>query len=213
MEPIQNKKARKATFEGRKKSIMKKAYELSTLCGVEVCIIIYGPNNNEGQVPAQTWPQDPQDVIRIIHKYNKARIASRQPPKKYDLQDFFRDRRNKVEAERAKVDKETLRNLSSHQQNLNSPRDDELRMFVAELDARIEECDRRINMLKMMKPDHHQNNNNPRITNQNLFNVFPPTMKSAIFYPYYSPVSQNILHMQINSGPRRTNLRMREKVP
>ncbi|KAJ6434469.1 hypothetical protein OIU84_018060 [Salix udensis] len=40
---ITNDSARKATFKKRKKGLMKKVSELSTLCGIEACAIICSP--------------------------------------------------------------------------------------------------------------------------------------------------------------------------
>lgn len=54
MKLIESEKSRKATFQKRKNGIMKKAHELSTLCGVECCVIVYGPDNNRPEI----WPKD-----------------------------------------------------------------------------------------------------------------------------------------------------------
>ncbi|KAK8701990.1 hypothetical protein V6N13_020363 [Hibiscus sabdariffa] len=40
---ITNHAARKATYHKRKKDLVKKVSELSTLCGVEACVVIYPP--------------------------------------------------------------------------------------------------------------------------------------------------------------------------
>lgn len=49
---IENEAARKATFKKRKKGLMKKVNELSTLCGIESCAIVYSPYDQEPEV----WP-------------------------------------------------------------------------------------------------------------------------------------------------------------
>ncbi|KAK6911715.1 Transcription factor, MADS-box [Dillenia turbinata] len=49
---IQNDTARKATFKKRKKGLMKKVSELSTLCGIEACALIYSPYEQQPDV----WP-------------------------------------------------------------------------------------------------------------------------------------------------------------
>ncbi|KAI4370864.1 hypothetical protein MLD38_019165 [Melastoma candidum] len=49
---IENEAARKATFKKRKKGLMKKVNELSTLCGIESCAIVYSPYEPEPEV----WP-------------------------------------------------------------------------------------------------------------------------------------------------------------
>lgn len=49
---IVNESARKTTFRKRKNGMVKKATELSTLCGVEACMIIYSPYDSEPEI----WP-------------------------------------------------------------------------------------------------------------------------------------------------------------
>ncbi|XP_061999056.1 agamous-like MADS-box protein AGL80 [Rosa rugosa] len=49
---ITNNSARKTTFKKRKNSMMKKLRELSTLCGIEACAIVYSPFDFEPEV----WP-------------------------------------------------------------------------------------------------------------------------------------------------------------
>ncbi|XP_030511639.1 agamous-like MADS-box protein AGL80 [Rhodamnia argentea] len=49
---IANDAARKATFKKRRKGLMKKVSELSTLCGIEACAIVYSPYQAEPEV----WP-------------------------------------------------------------------------------------------------------------------------------------------------------------
>ena len=49
---ISNDSARKATFKKRKKGLMKKVSELSTLCGIEACAIVYSPYDAQPEV----WP-------------------------------------------------------------------------------------------------------------------------------------------------------------
>ncbi|KAK6911716.1 Transcription factor, MADS-box [Dillenia turbinata] len=49
---IQNDSARKATFRKRKKGLMKKVSELTTLCGIEACAVIYSPHEQQPDV----WP-------------------------------------------------------------------------------------------------------------------------------------------------------------
>lgn len=59
---IQNNIARKKSLEKRIPGLLKKAHELSTLCGVDVCAIVYDPNN---PVP-KAWPSQlgAEHVIR-----------------------------------------------------------------------------------------------------------------------------------------------------
>ncbi|KAK8968292.1 Agamous-like MADS-box protein AGL80 [Platanthera guangdongensis] len=49
---ISNDAARRATFKKRRKGMIKKAAELSTLCGVNACLIVYG----DGEQQPEIWP-------------------------------------------------------------------------------------------------------------------------------------------------------------
>ncbi|KAF5203091.1 agamous-like MADS-box protein AGL80 [Thalictrum thalictroides] len=63
---IVNDSARRATFKKRKKGLMKKVSELSTLCGVEACAIIYGPEDPQPDV----WPSTPSEAHRVLTRFN-----------------------------------------------------------------------------------------------------------------------------------------------
>lgn len=54
-EYIVNDSARKTTYRKRKKGLIKKVDELSTLCGIEACAIIYSPFEPQPVV----WPSPP----------------------------------------------------------------------------------------------------------------------------------------------------------
>ena len=61
---ISNDSARKATFKKRKKGLMKKVSELSTLCGIEACAIVYSPYDAQPEV----WPS-PIMVQRVLARF------------------------------------------------------------------------------------------------------------------------------------------------
>ncbi|KAK6911722.1 Transcription factor, MADS-box [Dillenia turbinata] len=63
---IQNNTARKATFKKRKKGLMKKVSELSTLCGIEACALICGPYEQQPDV----WPS-PLDAQRMLANFKR----------------------------------------------------------------------------------------------------------------------------------------------
>ncbi|XP_024015704.1 agamous-like MADS-box protein AGL80 [Eutrema salsugineum] len=58
---IANESSRKATFKKRKKGLIKKVNELSTLCGITACAIIYSPYDSNPEV----WPSN-SGVQRVI---------------------------------------------------------------------------------------------------------------------------------------------------
>ncbi|OIV90877.1 hypothetical protein TanjilG_15610 [Lupinus angustifolius] len=61
---ILNDSARKATYKKRKKGLLKKVDELSTLCGIEACAIVYSPYEQQPEV----WPS-PWGVQRVLSKF------------------------------------------------------------------------------------------------------------------------------------------------
>ncbi|XP_021283353.1 agamous-like MADS-box protein AGL80 [Herrania umbratica] len=58
--------ARKATFGKRKKGLLKKASELSTLCGIEASVIIYSPYDAQPEV----WPS-PARAQQVLSDFKK----------------------------------------------------------------------------------------------------------------------------------------------
>ncbi|XP_061356949.1 agamous-like MADS-box protein AGL80 [Gastrolobium bilobum] len=61
---IVNDAARKATYKKRKKGLMKKVDELTTLCGIEACAIVYSPYDSQPEV----WPS-PWGVQKALAKF------------------------------------------------------------------------------------------------------------------------------------------------
>uniref|UniRef100_A0A803KU22 MADS-box domain-containing protein n=1 Tax=Chenopodium quinoa TaxID=63459 RepID=A0A803KU22_CHEQI len=63
---IENDSSRRVTYQKRVKNLVKKTRELSVLCGVDACAIIYGQDE---QVPV-VWPSSEEEAKRIISYYN-----------------------------------------------------------------------------------------------------------------------------------------------
>lgn len=107
MELIRNGKSRYVTFQKRKKGMKKKAYELQTLCDVEVCLIVYGPTTDEHHndpLEAEIWPENPDTIHHLLDSYKN------QPPeervkKTQTLSNFFIDRNQKIEDSLVKLRK------------------------------------------------------------------------------------------------------------
>ncbi|GKB27091.1 agamous-like MADS-box protein AGL82 [Tanacetum coccineum] len=70
MELIASDKKRVLTFQGRVKGMKKKAYELSTLCGLDIGMIICSPS---GQIETLSWPNQQDDdgktLLDLIESY------------------------------------------------------------------------------------------------------------------------------------------------
>lgn len=148
-----NRRSRRATFERRKKGLLKKASEFSTLCEVDTCVIIFPPP--ESSEPVQTWPSDPEQVTDIIRRYYDN--THKKLRKNYDLREFFNDKKNQAEAETSRLRQERLKNKETtdnptwDHNNFDNLSHDELNMFINELDSKIQECDQRIDHLKKQR--------------------------------------------------------------
>ncbi|CAK7340419.1 unnamed protein product [Dovyalis caffra] len=87
---ISNDSARKATFKKRKKGLMKKVSELSTLCGIDACAIVYSPYESQPEV----WPS-PLGVQRVLSKF-KTMPEMEQSKKMVNQEGFLRQRITKA---------------------------------------------------------------------------------------------------------------------
>ncbi|CDP09328.1 unnamed protein product [Coffea canephora] len=85
---IRNETERKTCFKKRKNGLIKKVQELSTLCGIDACAIIYGPHDQE----PETWPPSPPAVLDLLERYKS-------------LPERFRRLENQQSYTRSRVDK------------------------------------------------------------------------------------------------------------
>ncbi|KAG4975091.1 agamous-like MADS-box protein AGL80 [Glycine soja] len=83
---IANDSARKATFKKRKKGLMKKVSELSTLCGIDACAIVYSSYDPQPEV----WPS-PMGVQRVLSKFRRMPELE-QSKKMVNQESFLRQR-------------------------------------------------------------------------------------------------------------------------
>ncbi|KAI4378090.1 hypothetical protein MLD38_015624 [Melastoma candidum] len=67
LEPIANESTRKATYKKRKKGLLKKVSELSTLCGINACALIYSPYDPQPEI----WPPSHGAVRRVLTKFRE----------------------------------------------------------------------------------------------------------------------------------------------
>ncbi|XP_050381959.1 agamous-like MADS-box protein AGL80 [Argentina anserina] len=88
---ITNDGARKACFRKRKKGLLKKVSELSTLCDVNACAIIYGPYDTEPEV----WPS-PDGVQRVLAQF-KSMPETEQSKKMFDQVTYLSQRIGKAQ--------------------------------------------------------------------------------------------------------------------
>ncbi|KAF4352853.1 hypothetical protein G4B88_024780 [Cannabis sativa] len=97
---INNDASRKATYKKRKKGLIKKVSELSTLCGVDVCAIIYSPYNTQPEV----YPS-PRGVHRIVKNF-KTMPEIEQSKKMMNQEVFLKQKIGKVSEQMKRLKKE-----------------------------------------------------------------------------------------------------------
>ncbi|KAK9293073.1 hypothetical protein L1049_021057 [Liquidambar formosana] len=97
---ITNDSARKATFKKRKKGLMKKVSELSTLCGIDACAIVYSPYDPQPEI----WPS-PLGVQRVLAQF-KRMPEMEQCKKMVNQESFLRQRIVKAKEQLKKQQKD-----------------------------------------------------------------------------------------------------------
>ncbi|KAM7272722.1 hypothetical protein ACFE04_027385 [Oxalis oulophora] len=83
---IPNDSSRKATYKKRKKGLMKKVGELSTLCGIEACAIVYSPYDSQPEI----WPST-IGAQRVVSQFKKM-PEMEQSKKMVNQESFIRQR-------------------------------------------------------------------------------------------------------------------------
>ncbi|KAL6140117.1 hypothetical protein ACLB2K_058418 [Fragaria x ananassa] len=97
---ITNDSARKATFKKRKMGLMKKVRELTTLCDIDACAIIYSPYDSQPEV----WPSL-LGAHRVLTQF-KTMPEMDQNKKMVNQEIFLRQRINKAQEQLKKQKKD-----------------------------------------------------------------------------------------------------------
>ncbi|KAF7818029.1 agamous-like MADS-box protein AGL80 [Senna tora] len=99
-EYISNEGARRSSFKKRKEGVMKKMSELTTLCGIEACAVIFSPFNPGPEV----WP-NVMGVHHVVSQYRK--MAGIQKRSVLDQQSFIKQTIAKTMHQLERLRKET----------------------------------------------------------------------------------------------------------
>ncbi|GJT17182.1 transcription factor, MADS-box [Tanacetum coccineum] len=147
MVPIIDNKKLSIAFKQRKAGLVKKARELAILCDVNVPMIIFF--NHQENNPEIFPLDDPRMLNDSIDVYKSKRVSEPGKVRSYGLWDFFKDRKNKIEADLAKTKKQILEaKYPTRFGFLNGSSERELRNFACELGMKIEEVKKKIVSLK-----------------------------------------------------------------
>ncbi|XP_021774626.1 agamous-like MADS-box protein AGL80 [Chenopodium quinoa] len=95
---IKDVTSRKASHKTRSLGLLKKTQEISVLCDVDACAIIYGEDD---QVPL-AWPSSEAEVRRIINNY-KGKSQVGQLERQLDQQTFLKQTVQKSEEKLARI--------------------------------------------------------------------------------------------------------------
>ncbi|KAE9591486.1 hypothetical protein Lal_00038931 [Lupinus albus] len=101
---IANESKRKVTYKVRKIGMKKKLHEISTLCGIQACAIIYGQYETEPEV----WPSH-SEVQRVINRFN-AMSEIDQRKNMFSQESFLKQNFNKAEDQLKKTRDENRKN-------------------------------------------------------------------------------------------------------
>ncbi|XP_058783779.1 agamous-like MADS-box protein AGL80 [Vicia villosa] len=82
---------RRATFKKRKNGLIKKVDEISTLCGIEACAVIFGENDPQPEV----WPS-PQGVQNVLSRFKRLPDLE-QTKKMFNHESFLKQRIEKAQ--------------------------------------------------------------------------------------------------------------------
>ncbi|CAH8360528.1 unnamed protein product [Eruca vesicaria subsp. sativa] len=99
LQRIANDKTRMTTYKKRRACLYKKAGEFSTLCGVQTCLIVYGPTKATDEVISKPdiWPEDESKARDIIRRYRDT--ASNSCRKEAHVETFVNDKGKAKEME------------------------------------------------------------------------------------------------------------------
>ncbi|KAI0511591.1 hypothetical protein KFK09_012221 [Dendrobium nobile] len=97
---ISNEATRRATLKKRRKGLLKKLKELSILCNVSACAVLYSPNEPQPEV----WPSAPE-ATGILSRF-RAMPEMEQSKKMMNQESFFSQRVAKLQDQLRRQDRE-----------------------------------------------------------------------------------------------------------
>ncbi|TVU30100.1 hypothetical protein EJB05_21707, partial [Eragrostis curvula] len=148
---IADRSARCVTLKKRRASLMKKAHELATLCGVDACVVVYGEG---GAYPPETFPPSSVVAARVLNRF-KDLLEMEQHKKMLDMEAFLKQRTDKIKAQLEKAQRENdkreaallLSGAIDGRRPITDLSTDELTILGQTVNARLKSIDEHIQKL------------------------------------------------------------------
>lgn len=137
LELIPKEKSRKVTFQKRSIGLKKKTHDISTLCGVDACLIIYGRSSDGCPPEPVLWPPNPEEVKSIINRYKQHREQDGLI-KATDLSSFFEEKTKAIQKEISKLGGTDRSMYSTWNDRLNNLSADQLRELINSWSKKLE---------------------------------------------------------------------------
>ncbi|RXH90529.1 hypothetical protein DVH24_035293 [Malus domestica] len=126
---------------------MKKAYEFSTLCELDVCMTICGPKQTGRPPELHTWPEN----------QNEASTMSKPAKKMLHLSDLLMDRQTKVYVDTYRARKEMYEaKYPTWDERIESLSENRLEALLNSLDAKLESGKRTLLHKRNQSAEHYQ---------------------------------------------------------
>ncbi|KAK1319574.1 Agamous-like MADS-box protein AGL80 [Acorus calamus] len=100
---IANDASRRATLKKRKNGMMKKVRELSTLCDVPACLVVYAAPTDRD--PVAVWPENRAEAERVMERFC-GQPAMERDRRMLNQEAFLRQRMTKSKEQIKKLDRE-----------------------------------------------------------------------------------------------------------
>ncbi|CAH2069481.1 unnamed protein product [Thlaspi arvense] len=154
---IANDKTRITTYKKRKACLYKKAGEFSTLCGVDTCLIVYGPTRASDEMISkpEIWPSDETKARDTMRRYRDT-VASNSCKKETHVETFVNDlgKAKQMEDKIMRVKSNYNNKYSCWEENLDQCSQEQLRELYDALGNKLHEAIMRRD--RSMFRGHHQ---------------------------------------------------------
>lgn len=151
-ELIQNEKTRMATYRRRKLNLLKKAYELTTLCGIEAGMIIYGPRLDGQPVKPETWVTEGSNLTDIIIKSKESNNHQR-PNCNFPVRTNLPENNTKRKRDVTWTVKIDWDKYTTWDERLDSLMEEQLKVVLGRMDGKLQEAMNKLNKMRITKGD------------------------------------------------------------